>query len=369
MSAYQNLHSKYRSTVVEGRYLPIRLLNLALNKMQSGNEFWKVVGQSVEGRDILCIEIGNGPLRILMWSQMHGNETTTTKAVLDLLNFLSSGDPEASFIKEKCTLCILPMLNPDGAEKYTRVNANKKDLNRDAVERSEPESQVLMKLFQSFKPSFCFNLHDQRTLFNVGQTAIPATLSFLSPSADEARSITESRKVSMALIAGINNKLQEFIPGQVGRYDDSFNLNCVGDTFQAAGIPTILYEAGHFPGDYLREETRTMVFIALMEALGLIARDKIGEFSIDDYHGIPENGKMFFDILINRMDLLVPELEKGFSAGIRYREVLADGDIRFEPYLAQLGDLDGYYGHATYDCSRPEELEIIKNDASLFDLF
>jgi hypothetical protein len=46
--------------------------------------------------------------------------------------------------------------------------------------------------------------------------------------------------------------LQRYIPGQIGRFDDSFNLNC-GDTFQAMGVPTLLFEAGHFEGDYQRK--------------------------------------------------------------------------------------------------------------------
>ena len=54
----------------------------------------------------------------------------------------------------------------------------------------------------------------------------------------------------MAIIAELNEMLQEFIPGQVGRYDDGFNINCVGDTLQQLNIPTILFEAGHFPNDY-----------------------------------------------------------------------------------------------------------------------
>jgi hypothetical protein len=52
------------------------------------------------------------------------------------------------------------------------------------------------------------------------------------------------------LIANINTVLQRYIPGQIGRFDDSFNLNCIGDTFQAMGVPTLLFEAGHFEGDY-----------------------------------------------------------------------------------------------------------------------
>ena len=69
-----------------------------------------------------------------MWSQMHGNESTTTKALFDVFNTLISNNPIIKHILNACTLYIIPILNPDGAEAYTRVNANAVDLNRDAQE-------------------------------------------------------------------------------------------------------------------------------------------------------------------------------------------------------------------------------------------
>ncbi|MBN8120072.1 DUF2817 domain-containing protein, partial [Vibrio vulnificus] len=82
---------------------------------------------------------GEGPTKIFMWSQMHGNESTTTKAVIDLLNLLN--DEKESFIadwKKRFTFLIVPILNPDGAHYYTRVNANQVDLNRDSINLTQP---------------------------------------------------------------------------------------------------------------------------------------------------------------------------------------------------------------------------------------
>ena len=58
----------------------------------------------------------------------------------------------------------------------------------------------------------------------------------------------------MEVIIKMNNVLQNVIPNQVGIYDDSFNINCVGDSFQSKGVPTILFEAGHYKNDYSREK-------------------------------------------------------------------------------------------------------------------
>src|SRR5690606_38901597 len=115
-------------------------------------------------------------------------------------------------ILDACTLCVIPILNPDGARAYTRINANEMDLNRDAQALTQPESKVLRAVFDAFKPNFCYNLHGQRTIFSAGNTNKSAVVSFLSPSQDEACSLTPNRLVAMEIIAEMNNFLQELIP-------------------------------------------------------------------------------------------------------------------------------------------------------------
>jgi len=147
------------------------------------------VGNSVANRPIHTLQLGVGKTRVLMWSQMHGNESTTTKAIFDVLLAFQDED-----------------LPPDGAHLYTRNNANDVDLNRDSQTQSQPESVVLKELFERFNPDICFNLHGQRTIFGFEDTGAPSVLSFLSPSADSDRSITLSRKRSMSIITSIRIK-------------------------------------------------------------------------------------------------------------------------------------------------------------------
>ena len=172
-----------------------------------------VIGKSVLEKPIYGYQIGEGKTRIFLWSQMHGNESTTTKALFDFLNVLNSGSDFAKQLLTTFTFYSIPMLNPDGATLYTRENANKVDLNRDSQNLTQPESKVLRATFENFKPDYCFNLHDQRTIFGVGDTGKPATLSFLAPSYNEEREINESRLKAINLIAGINDVLQKYITG------------------------------------------------------------------------------------------------------------------------------------------------------------
>ncbi|NNJ89858.1 MAG: DUF2817 domain-containing protein [Eudoraea sp.] len=353
-------YEKIKETALSGRYIHHSHLIPILKKLSPA---WKVeeIGFSVKGLPIEKITVGRGPTKILMWSQMHGNESTTTKAVFDLIKALSSGYSNARDLLESLTIVIIPMLNPDGAMAYTRLNANDIDLNRDAQDRTQPESRVLRSVFDEFSPDFCFNLHDQRTIYSAGSVPRPATLSFLSPAADSNRTVTENRLKGMNLIATINNELQLLIPGQIGRYDDAFNANCVGDAFQMLGTPTILIEAGHFQGDYEREKTRKYVFKSLWKALECVAFDPLDFDHEKAYIAIPENKKYFFDILVLNAHHLIKKIDTGDALGILYKELLQGDAIHFSPFVDRTGTLDGYFGHLTYDCAKPEDVILLKN--------
>ena len=84
----QNLYKTHKETALYGRYIFSQHLK-PLIKKHSDNFLIETIGQSVLGENISVIKIGSGKTKILMWSQMHGNESTTTKAVLDLFNLFN----------------------------------------------------------------------------------------------------------------------------------------------------------------------------------------------------------------------------------------------------------------------------------------
>ena len=155
---------------MEGRYLTLESIEPILNRINTDNQR-SIIGQSVQERPIYKYIIGTGKTKIYLWSQMHGNESTTTKALFDFLNLLHSGSDLAKSFLDSFTFCCLPMLNPDGAVLYTRANANEIDLNRDSQDLTQPESKLLGAVFEEFKPDYCYNLHDQRTIFGVADTS------------------------------------------------------------------------------------------------------------------------------------------------------------------------------------------------------
>ncbi len=336
----QELFLKYKEATLYDRYITCDDIAPLLEKLKAKIEI-NEIGKSVLGETIHSIKIGSGSKKVLMWSQMHGNESTTTKAIFDLLNTLINDSSEISSILKSCTLYIIPILNPDGARAYTRINANQVDLNRDAQDLSQPESIVLRDVFNSFKPDFCFNLHGQRTIFSAGVSSKIATVSFLSPAQDQNRIITANRKLSMEVIANMNKTLQEVIPNQVGVYDDAFNINCVGDAFQTENIPTILFEAGHYKNDYAREKTREYIYLSLVSGLDYVANNDVKGEKFEPYLNIPKNGKCFLDVIIRNVNFNGKIKDIGFL----FKETLINSKVEFIPKVEKIEDLKDYYGH------------------------
>jgi hypothetical protein len=350
---FEKLFDISKEASLYGRYITLKDITPLVDKLKDVFQV-DVAGMSVKQQPIYRIIAGTGDTKVYIWSQMHGNESTTTKTIFDFLNFLKKGHEFASTLKEHFTFCILPMVNPDGAELYTRENADKVDLNRDAANLSQPESKVLREVFEAFKPHYAYNMHDQRSIFGVGNTGKPATVSFLAPSYNEARDINSNRQAAINVIVAMNTTLQQFIPGQVGRFDDSFNINCIGDMFQSLGVPTVLFEAGHYPNDYIREKTRKFIFIALLSGFKHINENVIVRSASDDYFKIPQNKITFYDFIYKKVKINYENREKITNFASHYKEELIEDNVKLKAYISEIGELADFYGHIEYDCEGAE---------------
>ena len=340
--------SGYVETSLVGRYITNENISPLIEKH---HEFLTIssVGKSVLGNDIQSFQLGTGKTKILIWSQMHGNESTCTKAIFDFLNFWRG--EMALKLRQQVTICIVPILNPDGAIAYTRENANGVDINRDFVVLSQPETNFLMAIYNDFKPDYCFNMHDQRTIFGLDNAMEPATVSFLAPSFNANLDVNANRLKAMMLIAAMNEALQKFIPGKVGRFDDAFNINCAGDMLQSLGTSTILFEAGHYPADYQREITRHSILLALVSGIEYIANDDVGLQRIEDYLNIPQNKIVFYDFVYRNVKINYDNNEIITNFATHYREELVNDDIIFTSYICEIGELSNYRGHVEYDAA------------------
>ncbi|NHM05167.1 M14 family metallopeptidase [Flavobacterium celericrescens] len=341
--------TEYLESSLNGKYIHLETILPLLKSFESVFEISEI-GKSVQQRSIYQVKIGTGKTKILIWSQMHGNEPTTTKGLFDFFNFLASNSIESIRIKSQYTLLCVPMLNPDGAFAYTRENANAVDLNRDAFSATQPEMKLLKALYEDFRPDYCYNLHDQRTIFGTTGLNLPATISFLAPAFNENRDYNVVRLKAISIINRMNDALSQYIPNQIGRFDDSYNVNCTGDYFTTQNTPTILFEAGHYPNDYIREESRKYIFVALLSSFFDNYENVVVDNELQKYLRIPQNNKCFFDFIYKNVKIIDNSVEKIINFAAQYQEILVDDEIHFEAIISKISDLENYSGHVEYDC-------------------
>ncbi|THD69963.1 peptidase M14 [Robertkochia marina] len=309
------------------------------------------VGHSIEGRPLYLISLGKGDTDVFLWSQMHGDESTATMAIFDILNFFEAG----SYKKEKREMLknlrihFLPMLNPDGAELFTRRNRLGIDINRDALRLQSPESKTLKRVRDSLDADFGFNLHDQSRYYNANLTAKPATVSYLAPAYNYEKEINETRGDAMKIIVLMNDVLQHYVPGQVGRYNDDFEPRAFGDNIQKWGTSTILIESGGTYEDREKQEIRKLNFVSILTALSAIADESFKDIPVDRYFEIPNNDRKLFDLKLTGLtyDLLGEEyiLDVGFYQFEKDNE--AHSDYFIAAGIGDLGDLSTFYGYET----------------------
>jgi len=342
-----NWHSQNKEPALFGRRIIFDMIVPILKNIPNSFQV-EQIGASFNRIPIYKVSIGNGKTKVLLWSQMHGNESTGTKAMFDLFQFFINPIKNtvlADKILAECTLVFIPLLNPDGAVAYTRKNAQGIDLNRDAIALESPESKLLNTVLKEFNPEFCFNLHDQRTIFSVGDNKLPATISFLAPSVDESRTLTTGRKITMSVITAMNVTLQQIIPDQIGRYTDEFYPTATGDNFEKAGHHTILLEAGHYKDDYDREKVRKYNFLALVAGLKHISVGIFEEYK--PYFDIPNNEKLYLDIIYK--NVFLSDKNQKTDVGVLFKEELVNDKIVFKPTVAYTDDLSNYNANIYID--------------------
>ncbi|MBO2543027.1 peptidase M14 [Salegentibacter sp. BDJ18] len=355
---YKELYNTYEDfkeeSIEKRRFTQVEIQPLIEKFKEKENFEVAKVGESIEGRSLQLISIGEGEVDVFLWSQMHGDESTATMAIFDILNFLDSEafSEEKEEMLKKVKLHFLPMLNPDGAQRFQRRNLLGVDINRDALRLQSPESKTLKRVRDRLDADFGFNLHDQSTYYNAERTAKPATISYLAPAYNYEKSINDVRTAAMQVIVQMNNILQDYAPGQVGRYNDDFEPRAFGDNIQKWGTSTILIESGGYPNDPEKQEIRKLNFVSILAAVFSIAEEDYKNAEISEYEKIPNNDRKLFDFKLTGLTYELLGEEYILDLGINQREVQDENlDYFYDAYIADRGDLSTFYGYEDLDAS------------------
>jgi murein tripeptide amidase MpaA len=132
---------------------------------------FRVLGQTLDGQDIDCLTIGEGPLTVWLYGRQHPGESMAEWWMEGALEKLvDSDDPVARVLRRDCTFHIVPNMNPDGSRRgHLRTNAVGTNLNRewhDPTAEKSPEVLCVRNAMDAEPPDFAMDIH--------GDEAIPA---------------------------------------------------------------------------------------------------------------------------------------------------------------------------------------------------
>jgi len=315
-----------------------------------GNVRSEIAGRSAEGRPIHHLTFGSGPVTVLLWSQMHGNESTASMALVDIVRFFheNGDDPLARRIAAGSTVHMIPMLNPDGAERFRRRNAQGIDVNRDARRLQTPEGRTLKAVRDALEPDFGFNLHDQGSAIRVGDSDRGVAISLLAPAFNEARDVDAKRRRAMQVASVIVQAMTPLVGDHIAKYDDTFNPRAFGDLMGAWGASTVLIESGGWANDPQKQHLRKTNFVGILTALEAIATGRYADSDPGIYDRLEYNGRRVTDLLISGGTIAVPGLPPlAADLLVNYdRPLLREGGV-----IADIGDLGTSTGQDTLDAT------------------
>jgi murein tripeptide amidase MpaA len=132
---------------------------------------YRSLGKSLDGQDIDCLEIGEGPLTVWLYARQHPGESMAEWWMEGALEKLTDeDDPVARVLRRECTFHVVPNMNPDGSRRgHLRTNAAGVNLNREwhAPSREKsPEVLCVRNAMDKRPPVFAMDVH--------GDEAIPA---------------------------------------------------------------------------------------------------------------------------------------------------------------------------------------------------
>jgi hypothetical protein len=308
------------------------------------------IGKSLQGRSIRTVTFGDGKTKVLLWSQMHGDESTATMALADIFNYLAAPGNDAirDRLKKGLTIVFIPMLNPDGAQLFQRRNAAAIDINRDARRLSTPEARTLKAERDRLQPDFGFNLHDQNARTRVGPDGKQAGIALEVPAYSAEGSYNDVRTRGRLVAATLADMFQSQIPGRVAKYDETFNPRAFGDNMQKWGASTVLIESGALPDDPEKQQLRTLNAAAILGVLDAIATGSYANANPASYESLESNEGGAHNILINGGKLVLPGEEPiVMDLAIDYDDAVAHRG----PRLRDAGDLQEEVAIDTIDAS------------------
>ncbi len=142
----------------------------------------EVLGATLDGQDIDCLHVGEGPRSIWCIARQHPGETMAEHWMEGFLErLLDADDPVSRRLLRTARLHVVPNMNPDGSRRgHLRTNAAGANLNREWLEPSlerSPEVFVVRERMRETGVDLCLDVHGDEELpynFIAGADGIPS---------------------------------------------------------------------------------------------------------------------------------------------------------------------------------------------------
>jgi len=159
------------------------------------------LGNSLDGRPIDCLELGEGEIQVWLYARQHPGETMAEYWMEGAIELLC--DPANAWgrtLREKCRFHLVPNCNPDGSFRgHLRTNAAGVNLNREwnapSMERS-PEVVALRQAMDESGVHFAMDVHGDEAIaavFLAGFEGIPSWTEHQGAEYARYRAILERR--------------------------------------------------------------------------------------------------------------------------------------------------------------------------------
>ena len=145
--------------------------DLVAQTAQADGVTHRVLGRSLDGRPIDCLDLGTGPVQVWLYARQHPGESMAEWWMEGALGVLTDpADPHGRALRQRCTFHVVPNMNPDGSVRgHLRTNAVGVNLNREWAAPSPDRSPEVLCVLDAMKATgvdFAMDVH--------GDEAIPA---------------------------------------------------------------------------------------------------------------------------------------------------------------------------------------------------
>ena len=200
-----------------------------ITQLDKSNKTLKLlmIGQSAEKRNLYGMLFSTtnfkkdtSKIGVLIFAQQHGNEQSGKEGAIILARELLK--PHNKYLLNRIDLALIPQVNPDGAEKNVRRNANEADLNRNHLILTEPETRAVHTLFNKYLFEATMDVHEY----------YPYTESWMNfgyvKNFDEQIGTITNPNVSEEIRNLLNNEFLPFIESYLNKKEFSFHNYILG---------------------------------------------------------------------------------------------------------------------------------------------